>query len=55
LNWVKDGKTSWEISLILSISTNTVQFHIKNIMWKLDVVSRPQAVAVALQTGLIGM
>ena len=28
LNWVKDGKSTWEISAILSISTNTVQFHL---------------------------
>lgn len=55
LNWVKDGKSTWEISSILSISTHTVQFHVKNIMGKLDVVSRPQAVAVALQNRLIGM
>ena len=53
LNWVKDGKSTWEISMILSISTNTVQFHMKNIMEKLQVVSRSQAVAVALQNGLL--
>ena len=54
LNWAKDGKTNWEISVILSISKRTVKFHLKNIMEKLSVVSRTQAVAVALQNGLIG-
>ncbi len=53
LNWAKDGKSTWEISVILSISKNTVKFHLKNIMGKLEVVSRTQAVAVALQNGLI--
>ncbi len=53
LNWAKDGKSTWEISMILSISKNTVKFHLKNIMDKLGVVSRTQAVAVALQDGLI--
>ena len=38
---------------ILGISERTVKFHIKNIMQKLDVVSRPQAVAVAIEQGLI--
>jgi len=55
LNWVKRGKSTWEISVILSISANTVQFHMKSIMRKLGVVSRPQAVAVALQNGLLRM
>jgi DNA-binding CsgD family transcriptional regulator len=39
--------------MILSISINTVKFHLRNIMEKLDVVSRTQAVAVALQDGLL--
>lgn len=53
LKWAKDGKNTWEISVILSISINTVKFHLRNIMEKLDVVSRTQAVAVALQDGLL--
>ncbi|MGA3172934.1 MAG: LuxR C-terminal-related transcriptional regulator [Syntrophorhabdales bacterium] len=55
LTWAKDGKSTWEISKILSISSNTVKFHLKNIMGKLGVVSRVQAVAVALHNGLIGI
>ncbi len=53
LKWLKQGKSTWEISVILSISQDTVKFHIKNIMQKLDAVNRSQAVAVAMEQGLI--
>lgn len=53
LNWVKEGKTSWEISLILSISKSCVNFHIENAKRKLDVVNRTQAVAAAVSQGII--
>lgn len=53
LKWVKDGKSTWEISVILSISSNTVKFHLKNIMQKLHTVTRTQAVASALECGII--
>ncbi len=53
LKWVKDGKTSWDISMILNISDRTVNFHIDNIKQKLDVINRTQAVAIALKQGLI--
>ncbi|GAB6035578.1 hypothetical protein JCM15519_01370 [Fundidesulfovibrio butyratiphilus] len=53
LRWLKEGKSSWEISVILKISERTVNFHVYNIMRKLDVVNRPQAVATALHLGLV--
>lgn len=53
LQWVALGKTTWEISAILSIVEATVAFHIKNVMRKLDVHNRQQALAVALRMGLI--
>lgn len=53
LNWVRHGKTTWDISVILSISERTVKFHIDNVMRKLDAVSRTHAVAIALGHGLI--
>lgn len=53
LTWSKRGKSSWEISAILNISERTVNFHVNNIMQKLNVVSRIQAVAVAIERGLI--
>lgn len=53
LNWIKKGKSSWDISNILAISERTVKFHVDNVMRKLDAVSRIHAVAVALSVGLI--
>ncbi|MGO9499757.1 MAG: helix-turn-helix domain-containing protein [Solirubrobacteraceae bacterium] len=53
LGWLKQGKSSWEISVILNISERTVNFHIYNIMQKLEAVNRPHAVAVAASLGLI--
>lgn len=53
LSWLKDGKTSWDISRILNISEVTVNFHISNIINKLDSTNRVQAVAIALRQGII--
>ncbi|MBI1810426.1 MAG: autoinducer binding domain-containing protein [Nitrospirae bacterium] len=53
LRWISYGKRIWDISVILGISERTVKFHIKNIMQKLDVVTMAQAVAVAMEQGLI--
>ncbi len=52
LNWIKDGKTNWEIGQIVGVTERTVRFHIESIFGKLDVSSRTQAVAVAVQHGL---
>jgi len=54
LQWVANGKTAWEIGIIMRISEPTVVFHLKNVMKKLDVVNRYQALAVALRLGLVG-
>ena len=53
LNWLQQGKTSWDISVILGISERTVNYHVYNVMEKLGVTNRPQAVAVAAHRGLI--
>lgn len=53
LNWVKEGKKTWDISTILGISERTVKFHISNIMQKLDASSRAHAVAKAIEQGLL--
>jgi DNA-binding CsgD family transcriptional regulator len=53
LNWLKEGKSSWEISMILNIGESTVNFHVTNIMRKLNATRRTQAVAIALSQGLI--
>ncbi len=52
LNWMKDGKTNWEIAQITGVSERTIRFHVESIFSKLDVTSRTQAVAFAVQHGL---
>ncbi len=53
LHWLKEGKSTWGISVILGISQNTVNFHVYNIMRKLGAMNRPQAVAIAAHLGLV--
>jgi DNA-binding CsgD family transcriptional regulator len=55
LNWIKNGKTNWEISRILGVSERTVRFHVENIFAKLDVSSRTHAVALAVENGLLAV
>jgi len=52
LNWMKNGKTNWEIGKILGVTERTVRFHIEGIFAKLEVTSRSQAVATAIEHGL---
>lgn len=42
---VADGKTDWEISVILAVSEATARFHVDNGRRKLGAVNRAQAVA----------
>ncbi len=53
LKWAYEGKTAWEIGVILSISERTVKFHLNNIYKKLDVTNRLQAIAKAIRYGLV--
>ena len=53
MHWAKEGKSSWDISMILAISERTVKFHFSNVFKKLDVVNRPQAIAKAIFHGII--
>ena len=53
LSWTAVGKSAWEISVILNISSRTVEFHMANVLKKLDVVKASQAVAKAFSMGLI--
>jgi DNA-binding CsgD family transcriptional regulator len=53
LKWIGAGKRSWETGIILHVTERTVNFHIANIMRKLNAVNRSQAVAVALKLGLV--
>jgi DNA-binding CsgD family transcriptional regulator len=53
LLWIARGRTDDQISLLLDISVNTVDFHVRNVFRKLDVNSRVAAVAIAMSYGLI--
>jgi LuxR family quorum-sensing system transcriptional regulator CciR len=53
LSWTASGKSSWEVGQILSISENTVVFHIKNAMRKLGAANRTLAAVKAIELGLI--
>ncbi|MFK4492444.1 helix-turn-helix transcriptional regulator [Bradyrhizobium sp. USDA 336] len=53
LRWVEEGKTSWAIGVILKVSENTVNFHVKNAMRKLETSTRIQCVVKARRLRLI--
>lgn len=50
---VADGKTDWEISVILGVSEATARFHVDNARRKLDAVNRTQAVARLVAARLV--
>jgi LuxR family quorum sensing-dependent transcriptional regulator len=50
---VADGKTDWEISVILGVSEATARFHVDNARFKLGAVNRAQAVAKLVHQRLI--
>ena len=45
-----DGQTNAQIAKALSISLNTVKFHLKNLYEKLGVSNRSQAIAIYLKS-----
>jgi DNA-binding CsgD family transcriptional regulator/PAS domain-containing protein len=53
LIWLKQGKSSWAIARILEMNVRTVNYHVYNIIGKLDAMNRTQAVAIAMKMGLI--
>jgi len=53
LHWLSQGKSSLEISIILSICESTVKFHVNNTLEKLQASNRTHAVAKALRQKLI--
>lgn len=54
LRWTMEGKTAWEVGVILGISEQTVVRHLGHAAQKLGCVNKVQAVAKALLMGLIG-
>ncbi|WP_036479419.1 response regulator transcription factor [Myxosarcina sp. GI1] len=53
LQLITKGKRTQEISAILHITERTVNFHVNNILNKLEVSDRTQAVIVALRRGIV--
>ncbi len=53
LRWTMEGKTAWELGMILGISERTAVLHVNNAMHKLECASKHQAVLKALRLGLI--
>lgn len=53
LKWCAQGKTTWEIGVILGLSEAGVLFHLRNVMKKFNTSSRVYAVMQAVRFGLI--
>lgn len=53
LLWTARGKSSWEISVIVGLSENTITSYLKNAMKKLGTTNRVLAVVMAIKDGLI--
>jgi LuxR family transcriptional regulator, quorum-sensing system regulator SolR len=54
LKWTADGKTSADISSLLDVSENTVNFHVKNAVTKLQTTNKTAATVRAAMLGLLG-
>lgn len=55
LKWCSAGKSNWAIGEILGISEHGVDFHMRNILRKLDADTRVTAVVKALHGGMIAL
>jgi DNA-binding NarL/FixJ family response regulator len=55
LQLIRDGHKNKQVADVLSISENTVNFHIKNIVQKLRANDRTHAVTIAVRRGLLGL
>jgi LuxR family transcriptional regulator len=53
LKWSADGKSAQDIADILNLSKNTIDFHIKNSVTKLQVPNKTAAVVRAALSGLL--
>ena len=53
LQWAAAGKSSWETSTILGLSSRTVEHYLGNAASKLDAATKAQAVAKAIAQGHI--
>jgi len=55
LHWMKSGKSSRDMAVILNITERTVNYHVGNIMQKLNVINRSQAVSEAARFETAGV
>ena len=53
LLWTAEGKTAWEIGVILGVSEGTVRAHLAHILDKLSAANKPHAVARGFVAGII--
>ncbi|HDS1735686.1 autoinducer binding domain-containing protein [Pseudomonas sp. BP8] len=53
LKWSADGKTAADIARILSLSTSTVNFHIRSLISKTNAANKAGAIAIAASRGLL--
>lgn len=53
LHWTFHGKTVWEIGIIIGRSPNTVIYHLRKAMTKLQAANKAHAAILAMQKGLI--
>jgi LuxR family transcriptional regulator len=53
LKWTADGKSSQDIADILLVSKNTIDFHVKNAVAKLQTANKTAAVVRAAVLGLL--
>lgn len=53
LLWVSVGKTAWETSVILELSSRTVEFHLAGAVRKLRAANKVHAAVLAIRMGLL--
>jgi LuxR family transcriptional regulator len=53
LGWTADGKTTPEIAQILALTERTINFHMSNILKKLDAPNKTAAVMRAALLGIL--
>lgn len=53
LSWSAEGKTDWEIGVILGIAVPTVRKHLASARDKLDALNKYHAISIGFRTGLI--
>jgi DNA-binding CsgD family transcriptional regulator len=53
LVWTREGKSAWAVGQILAMSEHTVNYHLRNVMRKMDVSSKHLAILRAQAMGLL--